>query len=61
MLIYLANAKCIMTVRTHEIRLSIDVSIGLVFNDRRKDANPGVKAIDVDGIVCGICFGYFFA
>jgi hypothetical protein len=39
-----------MTLGTHEIRLSIDVSIGLVFKDLRNDANPGVKATGVDGM-----------
>lgn len=36
---------------THEIKLSIDVSIGLVFSDLRKDANPGVNATELDGIL----------
>lgn len=40
-----------MTSRTHEIRSSIDVSIGFVFKDLRNDANPGVRAAEVDGMV----------
>lgn len=37
--------------KTHEIRLSIDVSIGLVLIDLRKDARPGVNANELDGIL----------
>lgn len=39
---------------THEIKLSIDVSIGLVFSDLRKDANPGVNATELDGILSSV-------
>ena len=39
-------------VKTHEIRLSIDVSIGLVLIDLRNDARPGVNANELDGMVC---------
>ena len=43
-------------VDTHEIRFSIDVSIGFVFRDLRKDERPGVRAKAVDGIEkSGIC------
>jgi hypothetical protein len=34
-----------------DMRLSIDVSIGFVFSDLRNDDRPGVKAIEVDGIL----------
>jgi hypothetical protein len=34
-----------------EIRLSIDVSMGLVFRDFRNDAKPGVKGAEVAGMV----------
>lgn len=44
-------AKASSTIATHEIRLSMDVSIGVVLRDFRKDARPGVKAAEVDGIV----------
>lgn len=36
--------------RTHDIKLSMDVSIGFVLRDLRKDDSPGVKAIELDGI-----------
>jgi hypothetical protein len=36
---------------THEIKLSMEVSIGFVFSDLRNDAKPGVKASDVEGIL----------
>lgn len=36
---------------THEMRFSIDVSIGFDLSDLRKDERPGVMACDVvDGI-----------
>lgn len=37
--------------RTHEIRLSMDVSIGLVFRDFKNDANPGVNGADEGGMI----------
>lgn len=45
---------------THEIRLSMDVSIGLVFSDLRKDANPGVNAAGVAGMVANWISRRFF-
>jgi len=36
---------------THEIKLSMEVSIGFVFSDLRNDAKPGVNASDVEGIL----------
>lgn len=36
---------------THDTRLSIDVSIGFVFNDFKNDANPGVRASEFDGMI----------
>lgn len=36
---------------THEIRLSMDVSIGLVFRDFKNDANPGVNGADEGGMI----------
>lgn len=44
---------------TYEIRLSIDVSIGFVFNDLRNDARPGVKAT-AGGILIRYPSGYCF-
>lgn len=38
----------------HEIKFSMDVSIGLVLSDLRKDARPGVRAKDVDGMTSGM-------
>lgn len=32
------------------MRFSIEVSIPLLLRDLRKDARPGVRAIDVDGM-----------
>lgn len=37
-------------LEAHEIKFSIEVSIGLVLSDLRKDARPGVRAKDVDGM-----------
>lgn len=37
-------------VCAHEIKFSMEVSIGLVLSDLRKDARPGVRAKDVDGM-----------
>lgn len=39
-----------MAAGTYDIKLSMDVSIGFVLRDLRKDDSPGVKAIDVDGM-----------
>lgn len=38
---------------THEIRLSMDVSIGLVFRDFKNDASPGVNGADEGGMIFG--------
>jgi hypothetical protein len=35
---------------TYATKLSIEVSIGFVFNDLRKEASPGVRATAVDGM-----------
>lgn len=35
-------------VFSHETRLSIDVSIGVVFSDLRKDDSPGVRAAEFE-------------
>lgn len=40
----------IWTYETYEIRFSIEVSIGFVLRDFRKDARPGVRAKDVAGM-----------
>lgn len=45
------RAKGYKTPETHDIRLSMDVSIGVVERDLRKDARPGVKAAEVDGML----------
>ena len=37
-------------MQTHDIKLSMEVSIGFVLSDLRNDASPGVKARAVDGI-----------
>ena len=39
-----------MKVEAHEIKFSIDVSIGFVLRDFKKDARPGVRAKAVAGI-----------
>lgn len=36
--------------QTYEIRFSIEVSIPLLLSDLRKDARPGVRAEDMDGM-----------
>lgn len=41
----------IFMLEAYDMRLSIDVSIGFVFSDLRNDDRPGVKAIEVDGIL----------
>lgn len=43
---------------THEIKLSMDVSMGLVLRDLRNEARPGVKATDVEGILRVDCIQY---
>ena len=45
--------------RTHEIRLSMEVSIGLVLSDLRKDDRPGVRAA-VEGIDSFFIFLFSF-
>lgn len=38
------------TQYTHEIKVSIEVSIGFVFRHLRNDPSPGVRANEVDGM-----------
>lgn len=45
---------------TYATKLSIEVSIGFVFNDLRKEASPGVRATAVDGMAGPILFLSFF-
>jgi hypothetical protein len=48
--VFICSSVAIRQREAHEIRLSIEVSIGLVLRDLRKDARPGVRATDVDGM-----------
>jgi hypothetical protein len=44
---------------TYATKLSIEVSIGFVFNDLRKEASPGVRTTAVDGMVQILFLSFF--
>lgn len=46
----------ILNRESYDTRLSIDVSMGLVFRDLRNEDNPGVRAAELDTILRRVRF-----